>query len=589
MLKNCLRVLLVIIALFHGVLTKGESKLPSGIEPQNLKNWKKAYDELSIFYFSRVRTVDSALAFPRLRELQAWAFDNENDYAKIICFMMTADKHARINRENVRAFDYYLKAIELADKSDEPLVKAMVRFKYGLFLYNANKLPVAIANMMQGVDITEKYNLLSEHPYYGEALYHLGRCFYDINELDRAEALLEKSANYPFKQNFYRMQAYNTLALLFVKKENYIKAYPLFNKAYKLADFQDNNFWRALINSNLGTLFYRQNKIDSSLNRLILGKKIIDLVVRDSDYYRLLLELNIKLLNYHPHQIKDYNLFFMEMDSISLKTGELASRSGTFEARAQYALKMKDFVGAALAFDSAFLIRKRLFEIERTKNAELEKLRIDTERELLLNEEKAKREYIEAEKNSLFISAALIFSVLGIGVLWQLYLSNRKSLKIKQQELEIDKEKTRNAELLAYQKEKELLEARALLEGYLQRIKELSEPIDTQSTPLDAEKTILLTSLRSATLLTNDDWDSFRDGFNKVYDDFLYNLKAQVPNLTQTDLRVISLFKLGLDNRQSAHALGVSTEAVKKAKQRLRAKLTGFDPGLSLDEIISRL
>lgn len=589
MLKGYISALLFVFALFFGAQTKAESVLPQGIAPQNLTGWRKAYDELNLFYFSRIRTTDSTLAFSRLRTLQSWAFENDNNYVKIICFMMIADKNSRENKESLKGFDYYLKAIELADKSEEPLVKAMVRFKYGLFLYNANKLPVAIANMMRGVDITEKYNLVSEHPYYGEVLYHLGRCLYDINELNRAKSLIEKSINYPFQQTFYKMQAYNTLGLLYLKKDKFDTAISCFRNAYQLADLQDNNFWRTNLNSNLATLYFKQNKTDSSLNRLLAGKKIIDLVFRDKDYYRLLLELNIKMLSYHPYQIKDFNKFFLEMDSISFKTGELLSRSATFEAKAQYALSLKDFKGAALAYDSAFLIRKRLVEIDKLKNAEREKIRIETEKELLLYEEAVKREYLEAQKNTLFISAALIVSFLGVGVLWQLFISNKKSLKIKEQERQLDKEKAENAELLALQKEKELSEARVLLNGYLERIKELSEPAAHQVLQTDPEKSNLLTSLRTATLLTNDDWDSFRDGFNKVYDDFLYRLKTEVPNLTQTDLRVISLLKLGLDNRQSAHALGVSTEAVKKAKQRLRAKLTSFDSGLSLEEIVNRL
>lgn len=138
------------------------------------------------------------------------------------------------------------------------------------------------------------------------------------------------------------------------------------------------------------------------------------------------------------------------------------------------------------------------------------------------------------------------------------------------------------------QKELELAEAKRTLSVYLDRIKELSEPVTARQEAAIEQKQ-LLDSLRHTTILTSEDWDEFRDGFNKVYDNFLYKIKIEVPNLTQTDMRIISLSKLGLDNRQSAHALGVSLEAIKKAKQRLKAKLSIFQDNKCIEEILLNL
>ena len=54
-------------------------------------------------------------------------------------------------------------------------------------------------------------------------------------------------------------------------------------------------------------------------------------------------------------------------------------------------------------------------------------------------------------------------------------------------------------------------------------------------------------------------------------------MNANFPNLTDSNLRIIFLQKLGLNNVETAQILGITTDAVKKAKQRLKKKYDNFD------------
>ncbi|WP_293300685.1 hypothetical protein [Pedobacter sp. UBA4863] len=45
-------------------------------------------------------------------------------------------------------------------------------------------------------------------------------------------------------------------------------------------------------------------------------------------------------------------------------------------------------------------------------------------------------------------------------------------------------------------------------------------------------------------------------------------------DLTESNLRIVLLQKIGLNNAETANLLGITTEAVKKAKQRMRKKYT---------------
>ena len=77
----------------------------------------------------------------------------------------------------------------------------------------------------------------------------------------------------------------------------------------------------------------------------------------------------------------------------------------------------------------------------------------------------------------------------------------------------------------------------------------------------------------AATILTEDDWKKFRQLFEKVYPGFFIHLKESIPDLSATDTRLLALTKLKLPSKDMASMLGVSYDAVKKAKQRLRKKI----------------
>ncbi|VTQ07464.1 helix-turn-helix transcriptional regulator [Sphingobacterium daejeonense] len=73
-------------------------------------------------------------------------------------------------------------------------------------------------------------------------------------------------------------------------------------------------------------------------------------------------------------------------------------------------------------------------------------------------------------------------------------------------------------------------------------------------------------------LMTDERWIKFKNIFDRVYPGYLDNEKESVPKLTEYDLRLLALMKLGLTNRSVGDLLGISLEGVKKAKQRLKKR-----------------
>ncbi len=73
---------------------------------------------------------------------------------------------------------------------------------------------------------------------------------------------------------------------------------------------------------------------------------------------------------------------------------------------------------------------------------------------------------------------------------------------------------------------------------------------------------------------SDEDWEAFKSHFNKVHASFLKNLRSRFPNLSTYEIRLAALLKLKMTNKEIAGILGIANDSVKKAKQRLRKKLS---------------
>src|SRR5690606_16137655 len=61
-------------------------------------------------------------------------------------------------------------------------------------------------------------------------------------------------------------------------------------------------------------------------------------------------------------------------------------------------------------------------------------------------------------------------------------------------------------------------------------------------------------------VMTEERWAKFNDIFERVYPGYLAEEKGANPRLTEYDIRLISLMKLGLNNRSMADLLGITLE-----------------------------
>ena len=102
------------------------------------------------------------------------------------------------------------------------------------------------------------------------------------------------------------------------------------------------------------------------------------------------------------------------------------------------------------------------------------------------------------------------------------------------------------------------------------------------------EQSEALNELRLSAILTDKDWEEFRNRFEKVHGGFLQRLRLKLPDLSPAEIRFMALAKLQLNNKEMGSILGISPDSIRTIRYRLRKKLQLEEEG-SMEELIGSI
>ena len=242
-------------------------------------------------------------------------------------------------------------------------------------------------------------------------------------------------------------------------------------------------------------------------------------------------------------------------------------------------------------------LKDSLFTMEREK----------TVQELMVKYETAQKEsrLTELEKQQKITRLQVLVGLLGftlaLGMMLFLFLRLRhRRARLEQENLLLEQEKhvleqagqlAEAQALLQHQalkrsvvalrdKDNELLQSTQLLTLKNQLIADLEMRIAEQTQAQEERPYAAQGSAERSTplyrmkILTEADWQRFRESFEQGFPGFLQRLRAAFPQLTTAETRLFLLLKLGFDTKEIAGILGISVESVWKSRQRLRKKLS---------------
>lgn len=165
------------------------------------------------------------------------------------------------------------------------------------------------------------------------------------------------------------------------------------------------------------------------------------------------------------------------------------------------------------------------------------------------------------------IGIALLL-LLSISAAWWINKKRQEALKIK------------------LKTEERYLDLSSEFEQKNEEIGHLQKKLETKE--LDVEKQSIVEELKTKAILTNDDWVDFQTRFKQIYPSFLFKIKEQFLEITESELRMAALMKIQLNTKESAAILGISPDSVHKTRQRLRQRI-GVTDTLELEQFIAHM
>src|SRR6218665_1079536 len=474
------------------------------------------------------------------KELVGELSKSENPGERLIQSIEENNPHKfKTKAEFRRALKVIIQQADLYDVDERACIYAMIGKKMHYnqyyedafyYLYKANKI---IADKVP--KDTSFYPLL--HESYGLSMYYYRR--YSDAEREFKIALEAKELT-PKQQ----IGILNSLGLVYRDIKNIDSARYYFTLAFNKAKKSNDEGWKGVLSGNLGHLFYLQGdlrkaeelvmydytisqtntQVGSAINAGLLLIQIYIQEGRLKEAEKLLKEIEVMVFR-DFYRIDEYRVLYK-------------ARNLVYQAQGNYKDALESFKMASLFDDT---IRSLKTE-ENLKKTEFQINFEQKQSELSLVREKEK--FNEWMIGILSVLVGLI--ILGSAIIIRGIIKRRRR---ENQLLELKKERVER-ELAHTEKEmrsilSNLIEKNALVEQLSSEIEGFQNNADSR---FNEERSKMLGRLQTITLLTDDDWLEFKKLFERLNPNFFSRLLLAAPDLTNAEIRLVTLIKLNLSN-----------------------------------------
>lgn len=450
----------------------------------------------------------------------------------------------RYDRVNSLATMNHEKAVQFAQDNslDEQLFRQ--NFSFGNYYYTYFKYADAYRYFRQSLSLLEK---LDENRIAHVWQYYLtlSRYFYDIKEYDMASQLLEKAVVYNNKLAPRELfDIINTLGLIALNRGKTDEALDYFKKVLEKSNAVLDSAWMGIAYGNMGNVYAQKHDINKALSYfeldykynsqasgdiisgLISLKKIAEIQFQQREFAKALVNIDIYLSKMEKKPIRyeslveAYDLKARLLDTLSIEEGQL------------------------LTLKEATKYNRLLATLHSSSSIEMAKL----------EEEKSKYDQFYYESRQ-YKKLNLLLIVTLIGALSVLFVVTYNKTK----------GGSKREEVLVDGKEEEEYCPMVILSDKRFHVEDSHKPVQIS---------LELRQLLGGNLMNNRNWEKFKLAYINSFPCFFSDMLQRYPELTDSDLRLLALINLNLSNKEVADKLSVSLDGVKKAKQRLKKKLS---------------
>jgi DNA-binding CsgD family transcriptional regulator len=393
---------------------------------------------------------------------------------------------------------------------------------------------------------------------------NIANCYFEKKDFIKARNYYQRILKtfYQLKDSSQIVLAYINLGNISSNLDNGKEAFYYFNRATELLQTYKNQSFLSTTYLELGSLYYK-------LENNAMARKYLELCLQNSS----------------GNESKSNSM--QALQHLSMIEEKEGNSSMAFHYFKQY-ISIKD----SIMNDET---HKKIAEIQ---------WKYDFHKKVYENELLQKKYEIKKRQNTIIAlaSASVILVVLMLTGL--IFLANRnlkKSVRLKELDNNILQEKIKTDEKISalekfrYQTEIEarnkemtttslqLAAKNEILSNILHTLDKINE---VKSIEKESYKELRKTIEKSLNL--DNDWNQFKELFDRVHNSFFISIKQICPRLSETELRFCAYLRINLQNKEIAKMLNISTETVKTTRYRIRKKLN-LDNKTNLEDFIRNI
>ena len=492
-----------------------------------------------------------------------------------IYFTLLADGYSEfLDKSNLKSEANYKQALKFATKSKDQALTTWVNLSFARYYYKYRNYTELIPYLMEASFVIESLPK-KEIIFPGKSFQFVGWVLQSIGDEEESTKYLKISNQHFDNKSSDFATNLDNIGNNYLKNGDFKNSEKYYNKAIKLSNEIKDLDRLARAKGNLGILHFNKgnyNKAEELLTEdLALSEKYstpqntMFVCISLAKVYLAKGNTNeaIQMISKGENIAKSKPYFLSsEQEILQLKLKTISQNTDTNE-QLNIMKRLRSIEDSVNKSDGDLAITKA--------NYEMQKIKLNRK----LHESNLQISYGTTRRNK-FILATILLLFLSC----YLYYSFKKKLiksrsDYKETVAFFEKEKE-NFEKNLNNSEKNLKSYVAFLKSKNLQIQQLTEKIQELHCSLSStieDKHGKLNELLKSHLMTEENWRNFKIEFHNEYPEICKRIKEDFPEINDSTLRIVLLQKLDFTNAEVSSLLGITVDAVKKSKQRLRKKL----------------
>ncbi|MBW3519942.1 tetratricopeptide repeat protein [Flavobacterium sp. NKUCC04_CG] len=493
---------------------------------------------------------------------------------KIIHQVLLAEKYSTtLDQKNNISEILYNRAYQAATILNEHDLIIWVQTHFGFYYYRNGQLSKALPfflNTSKAIDQAATKNLIEP----SEVLKKNAFFFGNIEDYQKAEHYLTEALKHANCNSKQYIEILNNLGMNYFKQNQLVKAEESYLRARKLALKNGQEILYAKTLGELAKICVARNDYTQAktlyIEDIAISKK------NNSDRNTMYAQVQLGKIYLEEDQLDSTYLHLQSAKNYAIAKPYLASTEFEINQLLLAWAVLKKDVAAELQIRRSIDSLRDIIAATDGQSV-VNQLNIQVQKEKIKSQLETEKHNVEKASSAkkTWISISILLLIIAILLL----LNYRRKLKV--QGVAFD----RNILLLQLEKiqsDNKLHETQANLSSYQVYLSEKNEQLSKLEKEFKKLKNLSksnakikennLQKLLDSHLMTKKNWMEFKKLFIAEQTDYYNYLMENFPGLTEANLRIILLQKMGLKNLETAQILGVTIEAVKKSKQRLKKR-----------------